>query len=436
MKIQVSAERGMRSAGTRSRRHAPRSAPRIPNRLVGGVNSPARSFRAVGAEPLIVTRAHGAEIIDVQGRRYVDFIAGWGAVILGHRAAPAAQALRGSVGRGWLFGLTHPAEAELAGLISRALPSAHFVRLTVSGTEACMTAVKLARAHTGRHKLLKFAGCYHGHGDSLMAGSTAGVPDSVSADLLTVPYNDVGALETAFRRSGNELAGVIVEPVAANMGVVPPEAGFLERLRDLTRGAGCVLIFDEVVTGFRLGIGGAQGAFQVTPDLTILGKILGGGLPVGAVAGDRAIMRRLSPEGDVYHAGTFAGHPLAMAAGVAVLTALQANPPYRQLEQVARRLADGLAAAADAVGVPVTVNRAGSMMTLFFTRGPVRNAVDAASADRVRFAAWANGLRDRGILVPPSQGEALFVSAAHTPAQIERMIAASRAVFSSWKPAG
>jgi glutamate-1-semialdehyde 2,1-aminomutase len=384
----------------------------------------------------MVAKAGGAELVDVRGRRYVDFICGWGALILGHRPSAVSQALRAALPRDWLFGLTHPSEVELAALIAGAMPSAERVRFTVTGTEACMTAVRLARASTGRTKILRFTGCYHGHGDCLIAGASAGVPNSLLADLITVPFNDVRAVDEAFQRWGRDVAGAIVEPVAANMGVVPPAAGFLERIRSLTLATGAVLIFDEVVTGFRLGPGGAQAEFGVTPDLTVLGKIIGGGMPIGAVAGRASLMRRLAPDGDVYHAGTFAGHPLSMAAGLAVLRRLRARPPYARLEGLSRRLADGLAGAAGKAGVPVTINRAGSMMTVFFTRSPVRDANEAAAADRTRFAAWANGLRSRGILVPPSPGEAPFLSAAHTPAHVERILGASRTVFASWKAAG
>ena len=399
--------------------------------LVGGVNSPVRAFRHVGGTPLQLVEGSGAEVVDTAGRRYVDFISGWGALILGHRHPAVERALARALKSDWLLGLTHPAELELARRIAEAVPSAERVRLTVSGTEACMTAVKLSRAHTGRTKILVFAGCYHGHGESLMAGRTAGLPASIAAETLTVPYNDAEALEEAFSRAGRALACAIVEPAAANMGVVPPAKGFLERLRALTARHGAVLIFDEVVTGFRLDPGGAQASFNVRPDLTTLGKIIGGGMPIGAVAGPERLMRRLAPEGDVYHAGTFAGHPLSMAAGVAALDELRAHPPYERLERIAGQAADGLVEAARKAGVPVQVNRMGSMLTLFFSASPVRNAAEAKTTNIEHFARWANALRERGILIPPSPWEALFISTAHTERHIERWLAASRAAFAA-----
>jgi glutamate-1-semialdehyde 2,1-aminomutase len=399
--------------------------------LVGGVNSPVRAFRSVGAEPLLLIEGMGAEVVDAAGRRYVDFISGWGALILGHRHPSVERAIARTLKSDWLLGLTHPAEIELARRIADAVPSAERVRFTVSGTEACMTAVKLARAHTGRTTLLVFGGCYHGHGESLMAGKSAGLPASLASDTVTVPYNNIGAIEETFARAGGELACAIVEPAAANMGVVPPAKGFLERLRTLTSRHGTLLIFDEVVTGFRLGLGGAQAAFGLTPDLTTFGKIIGGGMPIGALAGPERLMRHLAPEGDVYHGGTFAGHPLSMAAGIAALEALAAHPPYERLERLARRAAEGLQEGARKAGVPVRVNRAGSMLTLFFANGPVRNQAEAKAASVERFTRWANGLRKRGVLIPPSPYEALFLSTAHTDAHIERLLAASRAAVAA-----
>ena len=292
-----------------------------------------------------------------------------------------------------------------------------------------MTAIKLARACTGRTRILRFAGCYHGHGDSVMAGGTAGLPASIAADSVIVPYNDLAALERAFALNSQSLACAIIEPVAANMGVVPPAKGFLPRLRELPTRHGALLIFDEVVTGFRLGPAGAQGYFGVAADLTTLGKVIGGGMPIGAVAGPARLLRRLAPEGDVYHGGTFAGHPLSMAAGAATLRELAAHPPYEDLERLAMQAADGLRKAARDASVELQVNQAGSMFTVFFSSAPVRNASEAGAADRARFARWANALRARGILVPPSPVEAAFVSAAHTPAHIRKLIAASRAAF-------
>jgi glutamate-1-semialdehyde 2,1-aminomutase len=389
--------------------------------LVGGVNSPVRAFRQVGAEPLTLVAGQGAEVVDAAGRRYVDFIGGWGALILGHRHPAVERALTRALKSDWLLGLTHPGEGELARRIAQTVPSCERVRFTVSGTEACMTAVKLARAVTGRSKLLLFEGCYHGHGDSLMESKSA----------VRVPYNDIDATGAAFARHGRELACAIVEPVAANMGVVPPREGFLECLRALTAQHRSLLIFDEVVTGFRLAFGGAQEHVGIQADLTTFGKIIGGGLPIGAVAGPERLMRWLSPEGDVYHGGTFAGHPLSMAAGIAALDTLSARPPYERLERLARGTADGLEDAARVSRVSVQVNRSGSMFTLFFADGPVRNQAEAKASHTDRFARWANALRERGVLVPPSPFEALFLSTAHTERHIERLVAASRAAFAA-----
>lgn len=371
--------------------------------LVGGVNSPVRAFRHLGIDPLMVVRASGAEMEDVQGRRFLDFIAGWGTLLLGHNSPVVVDALRRGLEAGVLFGLTHPAEVELARLIAEAVPSVEQVRFTVSGTEACLTAVRLALAVTGRKSVLAFDGCYHGHA-------------ALAPDVVRVPYNDLAAVESAMARHGPELACAIVEPAAANMGVVPPAPGFLAGLREAATRHGVLLVFDEVVTGFRLGPGGAQAAFGVTPDLTVLGKIIGGGLPIGALGGPRRLLQRLAPEGDVYHAGTFAGHPLSMAAGVAVLRELAAHPPYERLERLSARLADGLLREARAHGVPLQVDRAGSMLTARFT-------------PRDRFAHWARHLLKEGVLVPPSPLEALFLSTAHTDEHIEYIVRASGAAF-------
>ena len=397
--------------------------------LVGGVNSPVRAFRHTGGQPLMLTRASGVEVVDHEGRAYLDFIMGWGASFLGHNPPAVSRALRRGLTRGTLMGLTHPAEVELARLVVEAVPSVEQVRLTVSGTEACMTAVRLARAHTGRTKILTFDGCYHGHGESLLAGKTSGIPEPSARDTVRIPFNDAAALEQALERLGAELACVILEPVAANMGVIMPEPGYLARVRALTRAHGVLLIFDEVVTGFRLGLGGAQEAFGIRPDLTTFGKILGGGLPIGALGGPRRLMQRLAPEGDVYHGGTFAGHPLSMAAGVATIRELNARTPYERLERLSRRAADGLAEAARESGVPVQVNRAGSMFTLFFAEGPVRNAAQAKASRTDRFAQWAQALRRQTILIPPSPFEALFLSTRHTAGRIERLVQASSAAF-------
>jgi len=397
--------------------------------LVGGVNSPVRAFRDVGGDPLVLVRAAGAEVVDHHGQTFLDFIAGWGAVVLGHNPPVVVEALRRGLDQGVLFGLTHPAEVELARLIVEAVPSVEQVRFMASGTEACLTAVKLARAHTGRTKVLIFEGCYHGHGETLMAGRSAGIPQAAAQDVVQVPFNDRGAFEAAVERYGRELACVIIEPVAANMGVVVPEPGILARIRNLTSRYGILLIFDEVVTGFRVGPGGAQALFGVTPDLTVFGKVIGGGLPIGAVGAPKRLMQHLAPEGEVFHAGTFAGHPLSMAAGVAVLRELNARAPYERLEQLAARLAQGLAASAQAHGIPIQVNRVGSMGTVFFSETPVRNQADAMASRQDQFAQWAKRLRAQGVLVSPSPREALFLTGAHTDAHIERLIHASEAAF-------
>ena len=394
--------------------------------LVGGVNSPVRAFRRTGDRPLLLLGGRGASVAGADGRRYLDFIMGWGALLHGHQPAPVSAALRGALRQGTLTGLTHPDEARLAGLIAAAVPSVEQVRFTASGTEACMTAVRLARAHTGRRMLLMFAGGYHGHSDPVLAGASAGLSAALADETIHVPYNDAAALERAIQEHGAALACAIVEPVAANMGVVPPEPGFLKTLRQLTAAVGILLIFDEIVTGFRLAAGGAQARFGIRPDLTVFGKIIGGGMPIGAVGGPRRLMRRLAPEGDVYHAGTFAGHPLSMAAGIAALTAAQARPPYAALERLGSNAAAGLREAAAAARVPVQVNQVGSMLTMFFADRPVRNLADARRSRTDRFAQWARGLRAAGILVPPSPFEALFVSAAHTPAHVARLVRTSR----------
>lgn len=415
--------------------------------LVGGVNSPVRAFRHVGAEPLLLVQGRGARVVDHQGNAFLDCIMGWGALLFGHNAPEVVRAIRSALSRSTLVGLTHPDEGELARLIAESVPSVECVRFTVSGTEACMTAVRLARAQTKRSNILMTDGSYHGHSDSLMAGlpaapttgatraaqagKTAGLPDEIARQTITVPYNDPGAIEDAVHRIGKELACVIVEPVAANMGVIAPASGYLAHIRQLTRECGALLVFDEVVTGFRLGRGGAQGAFGVTPDLTTFGKIIGGGLPIGALGGPASLMQRLAPEGDVYHGGTFAGHPLSMAAGIAVLRRLVTDPPYARLETMSRRLADGLLDAARRVRVPMQINRVGSLLTVFFSDHPVRNAADAGASDKRRFAQWANGLRREGMLIPPSPFEALCISTAHTATQIDRCISASRRVLTA-----
>ena len=393
--------------------------------LVGGVNSPVRAFRAVGQEPLFLERGRGAVVVDADGTRFIDLIMGWGALILGHAPPAVVRAVRKRVADGAHLGLTHHGEVELARAIAEAIPSVEQVRFTASGTEACMTAVRLARAHTGRAKVLTFEGCYHGHSDGLLVTRSAGVPQTLAQDTLIAPYQDGDAVEAAFARFGGQIAGAIVEPVAANMGVVVPDRRFLQRLRALTAQHGALLMFDEVVTGFRVAYGGAQALVGVTPDLTVLGKIIGGGFPIGAVGGRRDVMQRLAPEGGVYHAGTFAGHPAAMAAGLATLKELRRANPYERLEALTRRLAEGLRQAAARAGLPVQVNQAGSMLTLFFSGRPVTDFSSAKAAQPAQFAAWANHLRQQGVLVPPSQFEAMFLSTAHTQDMVDRIASVS-----------
>ncbi|HEX9780723.1 MAG TPA: glutamate-1-semialdehyde 2,1-aminomutase [bacterium] len=402
---------------------------RAASALVGGVNSPVRACRAIGTPPLMLAEARGAHVRDADGREYVDLVMGWGPLILGHRPDAVETAVRASLERCDLLGFTHEDEIALAEAIRDATASVERVRLTVSGTEACMTALRLARAATGRRLALMFDGGYHGHSDALLGDASEGVPAGTAADLARVPYNDLAAFDRAMDERGAETACVIVEPVAANMGVIEPDPGFLARVRDRASRAGALVVFDEVVTGFRLGYGAAQARLGVAADLTVFGKIIGGGWPIGALGGPASLMRRLAPEGGVYHGGTFAGHPASAAAGRAVLESLRRNPPYDRLEQLGDALADGLARAAAQDGVPVRVNRAGSMLTVFFTDCSVRNLRDAAASDRERFGRWAAAMLEQGVLVAPSAMEAMFVSAAHTDADVARVIEAAGAAF-------
>ena len=408
--------------------------------MPGGVNSPVRAFRAVGGTPFFVARGEGARIVDVDGRSYVDYVMSWGPLILGHAPKRVTDALRAALDRGTSYGAPTPGEVELAREIAAAVPSMEMLRLVSSGTEAAMSALRVARGTTGRPKLVKFEGGYHGHADSLLVkagsgGATFGVPDSlgVPADLarltLTVPYNDLDAVRALLEADGREVAAVIVEPVAGNMGVVPPAPGFLAGLRELTRRHGVLLIFDEVITGFRVAYGGAQARYGVTPDLTILGKIIGGGLPVGAYGGRREIMESVSPLGGVYQAGTLSGNPLAVAAGLETLRALREPGVYETLEARAVALEAGLGEAAARAGVPATVNRVGSMLTAFFTAGPVTDWTSAARADRTRYAAFFHAMLGRGVYLAPSQFEAAFLSLAHSPDEVAMTVEAARAAL-------
>lgn len=406
--------------------------------LVGGVNSPVRAFRGVGGHPLVLERASGPRIWDVDGNEYVDFVGSWGAMILGHAHPEVTRAIQEQAARGTSYGITSELEIELGDRVQRAMPSLEKVRFVSSGTEATMSAIRVARAFTRREKILKFTGCYHGHADSFLSqagsglatlgiASSPGVPECVAQLTLNSPYNDLGAVEAIFAEQGKEIAAVIVEPVAANMGVVPPVAGFLSGLRDITRQADALLIFDEVITGFRLGRGGAQEVFNVRPDLSTLGKIIGGGLPVGAYGGRREIMEMVAPEGPVYQAGTLSGNAVAMRAGIETLRQLEAPGCYEQLESKTASFVAGLQSVLHDAGVQARVNSCGSLLTVFFGVDRVSDYDTARRADTRRFAAFFGEMRNRGILLPPSQFEAWFVSAAHTHDDLEQAIAAARA---------
>ena len=408
--------------------------------IPGGVNSPARAFGAVGGTPVFIERGEGAYLFDVDGHRYVDYVGSWGPHILGHRHPAVITAIQESLETGTSFGAPTIAESDLAELVVSLLPSLQKVRMVNSGTEATMSAIRVARGFTGRDVIVKFAGCYHGHVDSLLvqAGSAAltlgapsspGVPEGCTKDTLVLPYNDVSALEAAFKSYKDQLAAVILEPICGNMGCVIPTEEFLGGLRNLCSEHETVLIFDEVMSGFRVGLNCAQQRLGVTPDMTTLGKIIGGGMPVGAYGGRADIMDAVSPVGSVYQAGTLAGNPVAMASGLATLRQLQIDDPYPQLEQRATQLADGLLEAGNAAGIPVCVNRFGSMVTLFFNPGPVFDLTSATASDTHRFSKWFHGMLDRGIYFPCSQFEAMFISATHTPQDIEDTLAAAREVM-------
>lgn len=404
--------------------------------IPGGVNSPVRAFGAVGGVPRFIRSGAGACLTDVDGNQYIDYVCSWGPLLLGHRPQPLIEALAEVLQCGTSFGAPTEREIELAELIREAIPSMEMVRLVNSGTEATMSALRLARGYTGRDLIVKFEGCYHGHVDSLLvrAGSgmatlaianAAGVPEAFAATTIVLPYNDADSVEQAFKRHGGRIAAVIVEPIAGNMGCVPPQAGYLEALREITQRHGTLLIFDEVMTGFRVAYGGAQSLYGVRPDLTTLGKVIGGGLPIGAYGGRADIMRQVAPLGPVYQAGTLSGNPLAVAAGLAMLHELQSDPGlYQRLDSLAAQLCE------EAEPPPnVQVNRVGSMFTFFFTEAPVTNWDSAKKSDTSRYARFFHWMLERGFYFAPSQFEAAFLSAAHSQEQISRTADAARAFF-------
>jgi glutamate-1-semialdehyde 2,1-aminomutase len=404
--------------------------------LPGGVNSPVRSFSAVGGTPRFIRRGQGARVWDEDGREYVDFLGSWGPLILGHAHPSVVEAIRRAAGEGTSFGAPCAAEVELAERVVRLMPSIEKVRFVSSGTEATMSALRLARGFTGRRKILKFEGCYHGHADALLAAAgsgvatlaipgSAGVPEGTVADTVVAPYNDVKAVERAVGEHGRDLAALIVEPIAGNMGLVLPREGYLQALREITRRAGALLVFDEVITGFRVARGGAQQLYGVKPDLTCLGKIIGGGLPVGAYGGRADVMDRVAPLGPVYQAGTLSGNPLAMAAGIATLDALLAPGTYERLEALTIRLHMGLSRAIQASRLMVTTNRVASMFTVFFCRGPVADYATAKTCDAGLYGRFFHAMLERGVYLPPAQFETAFVSTAHAEADVDSAIRAA-----------
>jgi len=408
--------------------------------IPGGVNSPVRAFRAVGGQPFFVNRAKGARVWDVDGNDYVDYVGTWGPAILGHAHPKIIQAVQATAEHGTSFGIPNPFEVTLAKMICAWVPSVQKVRMCNSGTEACMSAIRLARGFTQRDKIIKFDGCYHGHADSLLvkAGSgaltfgnpdSAGVPAAFTQHTVVLPYNDAEAVKAAFAANPNRIAGIIVEPVPGNAGLYLPKPGYLEFLREITRANGALLVFDEVMTGFRLAKGGAQERFGIAPDLSCFGKVIGAGMPVGAFGGRAEIMDCLAPLGPVYQAGTLSGNPLAMAAGIAALEELAASNAYARLEQLGAGLEAGMKDAAKSAGVPVQFNRCGSMFCGYFTSQPVHNVAEAMQSDRERFKKYFHGLLEAGVYLAPSQFEAGFMSTAHTEADIEQTVKAAAKVM-------
>ena len=410
--------------------------------IPGGVNSPVRAFRGVGGEPFFAERAVGAHVWDVDGNEYIDYVGTWGPAILGHAPSVIIEAVKNAADRGVSFGIPSEPEVRMAQLVKECVPSVETVRMVNSGTEACMSAIRVARGFTDRPKIIKFDGCYHGHVDSLLvkAGSGAltcgnpdsgGVPAEFTAHTIVLPFNDCDAVKQAFAANEGQVAGIILEPVPGNAGVYLPKAGYLEFLREITADNGSLLIFDEVMTGFRVSLAGAQGKFGIKPDLSCFGKIIGGGLPVGAFGGRAEVMDVLAPDGPVYQAGTLSGNPLAMAAGIAALEELISGAVHDQLETMGALLETGLNAAAEKSGLPVITQRAGSMSCLFFTDQPVHNLADAMKADRERFKKYFHGMLAEGVYLAPSAFEAAFLSAAHTKADIDATIEAAEKVMAS-----